>query len=413
MLSDEKIDTLKKGLTEEQAATFEGIVKFARQLKDKNEDFLKESKNKQTHITVTGYAGVGKTFLIKKIYDTLKGKAEMRFAAFTGKAAENLIKKAVPCQTLHSLIYSPREEEGRTYYEKKDSLDTDLIIIDESSMLEQEYIDDLKSFNIPIIFFGDTFQLPPISGIRPEALVNHNYEITQIMRNAGIIIENLTRIRNFQPLKIGVQKDDNGSSFSVLFKGNKRVDEKLLEFDRIICGTNAERNRLNTEIRFRKGLKSTLPEIGEEIICLKNTNMEDTGVSLKNGEIVVVKGISKGAYPLDGHETVVISYEKNGKTEVVTASAKMFDDYKTSTTKYTYNYAEFKNLVFFDFAYALTAHKSQGSEYEKVLVLAYDMTWMKTNYVNAVYTAAGRAQKHVIIVIETLSQLERLTKKYT
>ena len=91
----------------------------------------------------------------------------------------------------------------------------------------------------------------------------------------------------------------------------------------------------------------------------------------------------------------------------------MFDDYKTSTTKYTYNYAEFKNLVFFDFAYALTAHKSQGSEYEKDLVLAYDMTWMKTNYVNAVYTAAGRAQKHVIIVIETLSQLERLTKKYT
>ena len=405
---------MKKELTKQQQEAFDMVIDFLKPLKEETKDYIEKMDKNCKHLTITGYAGVGKTFLIKHLYDHLKKDYKFAFATFTGKAAENLIKRGVHCKTLHSTIYDVREDaQGKVTYEKKETLDREVIVIDESSMLEKEYIEDLETFGKPIIFFGDNFQLPPISGNRPEKLTNFHYEITEVMRNAGVIIENLTKIRNFESLEIGTQKDEsNKSSFSVMLREDRRINENLLKFDKVICGTNDVRNMLNRKIREMKGLDNLYPLIGEELICLKNTNKEEVGVDLKNGEIIKIKNIEKGNYPLDGHDTLIVTFNKGKEEFTITISAEMFKDPKTSITKYTYNYAEFKNLVFCDFAYALTAHKSQGSQYEKVLVLAYDMTWLRKHYVNAVYTAAGRAEKHVIIVVEHEGQLKHLTKKY-
>ena len=149
-------------------------------------------QGKKPFFYLGGYAGTGKTTLAKHFTE---GMRNVTYAAFTGKAALQLEKSGIPhASTVHSLIYKlvlpdrekilemeaklaaaqdPEEAEECFRELKKlrephfelnpdsDLLDSDLLVLDECSMINQEMADDLLDFEVPILVLGDPGQLPP------------------------------------------------------------------------------------------------------------------------------------------------------------------------------------------------------------------------------------------------------------
>src|SRR3954468_3174583 len=114
-----------------------------------------------------GYAGTGKTTLARHIADGVDG--EVKFAAFTGKAASVMRSKGCDkASTIHSLIYRAREsgveEPSFELWDEAPASKAKLIIIDECSMVDAELARDLTSFDVPLLVLGDPAQLPPIQG---------------------------------------------------------------------------------------------------------------------------------------------------------------------------------------------------------------------------------------------------------
>ena len=122
---------------------------------------------KQQVCRIFGYAGTGKTTLARHFAKSIDG--EVRFAAFTGKAA--LMMERSGCEgasTIHAMIYNVRSKsDGRIEFKvNKDgpASDAALIIIDECSMVDEAVGKDLLSFGKPILVLGDPAQLPPVKG---------------------------------------------------------------------------------------------------------------------------------------------------------------------------------------------------------------------------------------------------------
>src|SRR6187551_2794652 len=114
-----------------------------------------------------GFAGTGKTTLARHVAEGVEG--EVKFAAFTGKAALMMRNKGCDnASTIHSLIYRARESgEEQPSFELWDDAPASkarLIIIDECSMVDSELGRDLLSFGVPLLVLGDPAQLPPIQG---------------------------------------------------------------------------------------------------------------------------------------------------------------------------------------------------------------------------------------------------------
>ena len=116
-------------------------------------------RDKKLEQTLGGYAGTGKTCLIKYLIQFFPRYA---VAAFTGKAANVLRKKGVMASTIHSRIYKPTFENGIVYFDINPDPECEGFIIDEASMVSQEIYEDLKSFQMPMIFVGDHGQLEPV-----------------------------------------------------------------------------------------------------------------------------------------------------------------------------------------------------------------------------------------------------------
>ena len=149
---------------------------------------------------LAGYAGTGKTFLIEHVVKNvlfLEAGKEAVFVSPTGKAAVNIIQKGTLATTVHSLIYIRDEDDflvdengeiiqGRqlSFY-KRDQIDENiqLIIVDEASMINEEVLRDLLSFNVKCLFSGDGAQLPPVNGLCP-LMARPHYTLTEIVRQA-------------------------------------------------------------------------------------------------------------------------------------------------------------------------------------------------------------------------------------
>lgn len=418
--------------------------------------------------TLSGYAGVGKTYLINYIIENdILGinQDEIAFCAPTGKAASLLTIKGLPASTIHSLIYVPivetkiiNTENGEVLkkkiirFEKKKILDRNykLIIIDEISMVNKKELKNLQSFDIPILAIGDDFQLPPI-GEDNGLLKNPDYKITEVVRQAldNPIIKIATEIRNGNYVP-------NGHYGTVLIEKKKNLDEKiidhfLLNSDQVLCGTNKSRHELNKRIRELNGIdteKHILPIKGEKMICLLNNNEEyifynNKTVMLSNGMTGYIENIKydiveeTDLFSIDFRPDF-IEKENNVKFNELIVDDGVFTT-KEKTFKYETRQPIYKNklgeLTFkkikkdnsaeglesylnkllreirlrdastilyinrFDFGYAITVHKSQGSQYDKVTI--FDESYIMKNKIDRrkwLYTAITRAIKKAVII---------------
>lgn len=345
-----------------------------------------------------GFAGTGKTTLARHFAEHVDG--DVLFAAFTGKAAQVLRSRgAANANTIHSLIYRPRGEEevedentGKTSIAPMFSINKQspvakaaLIIIDECSMVDEELGRDLLSFGTPVLVLGDPGQLPPISGGGFFTEHEPDFLLTEIHRQArdNPIIDIAMQVRQGNELVHG----DYGTT-QIISKSD--VDQDLvLDADQVLVGTNKTRRRYNQRLRVLKGFDQPYPQSGDKLVCLRN----DPSKGLLNGSLWQAMTASKETTK-PGINVLVRPEEDDmqrgsAKVRLLKAAFEDSDVEIPWSTK--------KRFDDFDFGYALTVHKAQGSQWNNVVI--FDESWaFRDTAERWLYTAITRAVENLTIV---------------
>lgn len=360
-------------------------------------------KNKEPYTCIAGYAGVGKSTLVSHIIDALKiNPQDVCYAAFTGKAS--LVLRTKGCEnsmTMHRLLYYSKELPDGTFEHKpRERLEYPykIIVVDEVSMVPIEMWDLLLSHHIHVIALGDPFQLPPIDG-ESEILSHPHVFLDEIVRQAqdSEIIRLSMDIRNRVPLM-----KHKGNEVCIVSK-HQLNDAYYSGADQIIAAKNITRANINWKCRKIK-FGSDVPDYpveGEKVICIKNywDVISSQCDPLINGMIGELNNIQFKKNFLRYEDVMYsdFSIEDNNKFRGLLMDYKLFNEGKQTVN--SENWMNFKGMpkpLLFDYAYAITCHKSQGSEFNKVLV--FDEYMKGTDHARWLYTAATRAKQKLIIV---------------
>lgn len=345
-----------------------------------------------------GYAGTGKTTLARHIAENVDG--DVLFAAFTGKAAQVLRSRgARGASTIHSLIYRPKgeelvsdEETGQqslaptfTLNRQSPVSKAKLIIIDECSMVDEALGRDLLSFGTPVLVLGDPGQLPPVSG--GGFFTEHEPDILleEVHRQArdNPIIDLALSVREGREIMYG----DYGSTAKVISKSEVDAD-LVLGADQVLVGTNRTRQRYNTRLRELKGFDGLLPAAGDKLVCLRN----DTAKGLLNGSLWIVTSAPR---TVKSTMSLLLRSDDEG-VERVSAKVKVLKQvFEEPDEEIPWQVK--RRHDDFDFGYALTVHKSQGSQWNEVVL--FDEGWaFREHRSRWLYTAVTRAAERLTIV---------------
>lgn len=375
-------------------------------------------------LIITGGPGTGKTTTINMIIKYFEEQdAEILLAAPTGRAAKRMFEATGrEAQTIHRLLsYNGNpEEEGSMKFEKnsENPLEADLIIIDETSMVDIFLMNALLKAVMPgtrLILVGDVNQLESVgAGKVMEDMINSNIfnvvKLEKIFRQAAEsdIVTNAHKINKGQPVDHGKRSRD----FLFIKRDTRnQVMSAILGLvrDKLPGYVEADMNEVQIITPTRKGVLG-VEKINETMQYYLNPPTEDkqekqtAGVTFREGDKVMqikndyqieweMKGkydvvLDKGMGVFNGE--VGIINKINNYTEMMEVE---FDDRKCVT--YT-----FKQLDELELAYAITVHKAQGSEYPAVVIPLFQGPQMLMTR-NLLYTAVTRAKKCVCLVGDT------------
>jgi len=410
--------------------------------------------NKEGCYLLAGYAGTGKTTLVENIlkYATQRGK-ETKVTAPTGKAINVLRGKLADKNvftslgTIHSTIYGEPDENGDWTLNK--SLENSIIVVDESSMIEDSVMKDLlratKQGNNLVIFLGDGFQLEQVGEktdlfevLNTPSKFENQYgvkilgstQLTEVKRQGegSKILEVATLMRstnrNIVPSEtVGDFKIVNSiGTFTQEFKDSIASGEDSI----MIVSTNKEKISMNLEARKAKfGSERKVVEDDEVLVSLSNSAdyaNSETFVVDKVEEILPKERITlsfkeKGqfeereydVYPVfvrtnDGHSKLVLNFPTIDKPSVyhgqilqALSSSPGLRDLLDPYILHTKKGAKLSPAVTIStYGYALTAHKSQGSQWKKVFV---NQSYVAPSWNGArwFYTAITRASDEVVV----------------
>lgn len=344
---------------------------------------------------VSGSAGTGKSTLARFILNELNSISKKACCcSFTGKAAVNFREKTgYDCNTIHSTIYKPVIKKGQVVdwkLNKYDSpiLESDLIIIDEISMVYKDLWNDLLTYNKPILVFGDPYQLPPVNNDILFVEKDCDFRLTEIHRQAldNPIIRLSIDVRNNKEIPYGVY--DN----KVLKCRRDEFDmNNLIKFDQVLCGRNITRVELNKFMRKLLGYTTQLPGINEKLICLRNNR--DAGVF--NGQILNTLSNIISQDKKRGTFDIQLDFDE-GYTNRFTIFDDEFirDKIREDRWKLLRNNPWFCQ---FDSAQAISCHKSQGSEWNTVCVIDESFCF-RDDRKKWEYTAITRAKDKLVIL---------------
>lgn len=388
-----------------------------------------------------GYAGTGKTTLAKHFVSCEPG--QWLFAAYTGKAAYRM--RQCGCEgarTIHSLIYRPageslrseivalemkiraleaailsdpnstadHEKEIRRLLELRRELlsdnqprfalwansplgesNVDGVVIDEASMVDEQLANDLMSFGKKILVLYDPFQLPPVGAAGYFTKRQPNVMLTEIHRQArdSGVLRLATSVR--ESGLSALWSHDNSLDCQVIRANTLSSDDydlELLGASQVLCGTNRTRRALNLRLRELLG-RGGLVDHTERIICLKNYRE----LGLYNGSQWIV---DEGQISEDG---LVVSMDVSSEDDPTI---------KTTVAGWTHHFTgemqeleqmgyERREMCEFDYSYAITVHKAQGSQWENV-VLMNESSMMKSDREKWLYTGITRAQKSLTVL---------------
>ena len=316
------------------------------------------------------------------------------------------------CGTIHGLIYRPDKmiwnKKLKTYIisgwrlKNQDELDDfRIIIIDEASMISKKIWNDLSSFNITIIAFGDHGQLPSIGDDAFNLLKNPTYTLTEIHRQAfnSPIIKLSKFVREEGYIPFGIYSEN-------IFKLNwkeKRCKQMLKTVDFTdenlvgLCAFNSTRVKINNNIRKKMNFIEDAPYAGEKIVCLANNHSN----KVMNGQIGNVVWVLPGKK----HHMITININDNVYESFVSTRCfgevqyTIYDQSSELKKLWKHAMAQGYTLDFFDYGYIISVHKSQGSEWNKVVLFEQRTTrWDDEYYTKWLYTAITRAKEKLFII---------------
>ncbi len=374
-------------------------------------------------MVITGGPGTGKTTIIKAIINIMKhqGKKVM-LAAPTGRAAKRMSElSGVEAKTIHRLLENLPSEGGRVCFARneKNKLDCDAVIVDEMSMVDILLMHSLL-LALPVgarlIMVGDCDQLPAVGAgnvlrdiIDSECLAC--VKLTEIFRQAkqSMIVVNAHRINSGQMPYINNPEDDfflvkcgdaEGVGEIIADLCERRIPsaygvdkvsdiQVLTPTRKTAIGVQSLNEILQRRLNPKKDRISEKTvggctfRIGDKVMQNKN-NYNLSWTRLSDGE--------KGEGIFNGDVGFVSDINVPRQTMSV-----IFDDKKVVY--------DFLDLTEIELAYALTVHKSQGSEFDVVIMPVFDTHRLLTTR-NLLYTAVTRAKKLVVLVgkEEILSQ---------
>lgn len=389
------------------------------ELTEKQEKGLKTILNRyklgMKYTTIAGYAGTGKSTLVKFAIAALGVRPDrVAYATFTGKAAEVLRKKGNEgACTLHRLLYDHIPKPGGGFIRKpKAQLDYEIVVVDEVSMAPKSMIDMLLSHRVYVIFLGDPFQLPQIDKNESHNILDEAHIfLDEVMRQAAEseIIQVSMKIRNKEPISFMKGKE------VIIIPKTELVEGHLTWADQIICATNATRENINMQMRNIYGY-SGLPQDGEKLICLRNywDDISDNGDTLVNGTTGILRN------PFESFRRMPAFVQPQNipiiQGDFITSDDSIFNSVEIDKkfimenvkciidNKILYRLGKMKEKIGdivpreFAFGYAITCHKAQGSEWDKVLVLEEKFPYKEEEHARWLYTAVTRAASRLVLV---------------
>ena len=381
---------------------------------------LQRYKNKEKYTVIAGYAGAGKSTLVRFIIEELKTygvkETDVCFACFTGKAAQVLLKKGNKnVITLHKLLYkSIPKESGGFVRIPNPSIPYKIVVVDEVSMAPKTLMDLLFKHNVYVICLGDPFQLPPVDKKEDNHLLDapHIF-LDEIMRQAqeSEIIQLSMAIRENRPIEVF-----QGKEVQILNK--EELNTGMLTWaDQILVATNATRVSINTQMRKLLNFGEK-PQDGDKIICLRNywDCFSDNEEPLVNGTIGILKNsfLTKRYLPRIVKSTDGLSHIDLIMGDFISDSGMYFhslemDKKMIDTGEFSLDWKTVYQLnrnpktrdippLEFTYGYAITCHKAQGSEWDKVLVIEEKFPFDKIEHARWLYTAVTRSSEKLVLV---------------
>lgn len=338
---------------------------------------------------VFGYAGTGKTTLARHFADSIDGRT--LFAAFTGKAAIVMQKNGCyGASTIHSLIYRAETDEdtGEAIFKLNTSgpvQDAALIVVDECSMVDETIGKDLMSFGVPILVLGDPAQLPPVKGGGFFTNVTPDVMLTEIHRQAADnpIIRLATDVREGRGLEIGRYAESRVIRTAYIEASD------VLDADQVLVGTNRSRHLYNQRIRTLLGREDELPVAGDRVVCIRN----DRSKKIFNGGLFeVVRRKESG--PED--DCVRLSLTSEDFPTRAAISVKVRHEFFTGGAE-NIDWRELRRQQQFNYGYALTVHKAQGSQWNDVVLFDESRVFGEDRR-RWLYTGITRASERITIV---------------
>lgn len=375
---------------------------------------LERYKCGEKYTVISGYAGSGKTTLVSFIISALDLDPEfdVAYVAYTGKASEVLREKGNPnATTAHKLLYYSKQlPSGKYFYTPRKKIPYKLVVLDEASMFPKNMWDLLLSYDVYVIACGDPFQIPVIDKTQDNHILDHPHVfLDEIMRQAkeSDIICLSMDIRHGKTLK-----PYRGNDIQV-FRNKDLKDGMYFWADQILTSTNQARYNINNYIREAENRK-TKPEIGDKVICLQNSwdiMSEEKGNPLINGTIGWIENLKVETvfYKLQKKRVAANILRANITTQYDTY-VNLPIDYKALTTgKKTFTPQQEYFLrkdkinpelpIEFNYGYAITGHRAQGSQWPKVLVLEERFPFERVEHARWLYTTVTRGTDKVTLIL--------------
>ena len=350
-------------------------------------------------MVVTGGPGVGKTTLVNSVLMVLKAK-KMRVAlcAPTGRAAKRMAETTgMEAKTIHRLLqYNPGT--GGFIHDAKNPLECDVLIVDESSMIDivlASQLADAIPLHAAFIIVGDADQLPSVGPGRVLQDIIHSKTIpvahlNEVFRQAATsrIITNAHRINQGQLPEFPeahessdcyfVEADDPGKAVQLLGKLVKQSIPKKFHFNPL------EEIQILTPMQKGELGARNLNQVFQQLLNPRGDEVERFGYVYRTGDKVMQ---TENDYDKDVYNGDMGRIEK-----IDSEQSELVVDFDGRNV--VYDFRELDELVL---SYAITIHKSQGSEYPCVIIPMHTQHYVLLQR-SLIYTALTRAKKLVIVL---------------